>query len=55
MECGYLYGWIKKNVTIRKNLTKVVNPRDMAGNTEEEEKVLHKLLSLFITKSTYTR
>ena len=39
MECDYLYGWIKKkNGHICTNLTqKMVNSRDIAGNTEEEE------------------
>ena len=37
MDYDYLYGWIKKNGHIRKNLTqKMVNPRDIAGNAEEE-------------------
>ena len=34
-ECDYLYGWIK-NVTYTKILPKMVNPRDIAGNAEEE-------------------
>ena len=43
MECDFLYGWIKTNGHKRKNLTKKkkkekkVNPRDIAGITEEEE------------------
>ena len=40
MECDYVYGWIQKkkskNVTGKK-LTKMVNPRHIAVNTEEEE------------------
>ena len=41
-ECEYLYGWINKTVTCAKLSQKKVNPRDIAGNTEEEEaKVSH--------------
>ena len=36
-ECDYLYGWIKKTVTYAEMSPKMVNPRDKAGNTEEEE------------------
>ena len=35
-ECDYLYGWIKM-VTYTKISPKMVNPRDITGNTEEEE------------------
>ena len=31
-ECDCLYGWIKNMVTL-----KMVNPRDIAGDAEEEE------------------
>ena len=37
-ECDYLYVWILENGQIHKNLTKIVNPRDIAGNAEPEEK-----------------
>ena len=37
MECDYLYGWTKKTVTYAKISPKLVNPRDIAGNAEEEE------------------
>ena len=38
MECDYLNGWIKKKiVTYAKISHKMVNLRDTAGNTEEEE------------------
>ena len=37
MECDYLYGWNKK-VTQAKISPKMMNPRDVAGNAEEEEK-----------------
>ena len=33
MECDYLYDWIKKTVTYAKISPKMVNPRDIAGNT----------------------
>ena len=42
-ECDYLYGWIKKkNHTQKKNdhiknLIEMVNPRDIAGNAEEDD------------------
>ena len=36
-KCDYLYGWIKKTVTCTKISPKMVNPRDIAGNAEEEE------------------
>ena len=39
-ECDYLNGWIKKNkktITSAKITLKMVNPRDIAGNAEEEE------------------
>ena len=37
-ECDYLYGWIKKNerVTYAKISPKMVDPRDVALNAEEE-------------------
>ena len=35
-ECDYLNGWIKKR-SHTQNLIKMVNPRDIAGITEEEE------------------
>ena len=41
-ECDYLHGWIKKTVTHRdtkKSHQKMVNPRCIAGNAEEEELV----------------
>ena len=34
-ECDYLKGWIKSHK--QKSHPKMVNPRDTAGNTEEEE------------------
>ena len=37
MECDYLNGWIKKTVTYAKFSPKMVNLRDLPGNTEEEE------------------
>ena len=37
-ECDYLNGWIKKKtVRYTRFSPKMVNPRDKAGNTEEEE------------------
>ena len=36
-ERDYLYGWIKKTVTYAKISPKMVNPRDRAGNAEEED------------------
>ena len=38
-ECDNFYGWIKKMVTFTytKISPKMVNPRDLAGNAEEEE------------------
>ena len=39
-ECDYLYGWIKKTFTYQKISPKTVNPRDIAGNAEEEEEML---------------
>ena len=35
-ECDYLYGWIRKMVTYAKISSRMVNPRDIAGNAEEE-------------------
>ena len=50
-ECDYLYGWIQKTGHTPKNLTqKKVNPRDIAGNIEEEEKVIRTLFFLKIQK-----
>ena len=37
MECDNLYGWIKKTATYAKISSKMMNPRDVAGNTEEED------------------
>ena len=38
MECDYLYGWIKEKPRQYGQLSpKMVNPRDIAGNTEDEE------------------
>ena len=38
MVCDYLYGWIKqKRWHMQKSRQEMVNPRDLAGNTEEEE------------------
>ena len=34
MECDYLYGWIKKK-SHTQNHTKIVNLRDITGNTRE--------------------
>ena len=36
MECDYLYCWIKKTVTYAEISPRLVNPRDIAGNTEKE-------------------
>ena len=40
-ECDYRYGWMKKKKTKLVRYTKIslemVNPRDIAGNAEEEE------------------
>ena len=36
-ECDYLYGWIKKRSHMQKAHQKMVNPRDIAWNAEEEE------------------
>ena len=43
IECDCLYGWIKKTVTYAAVSPKMVNPRDIAGNTEEEEDEPFKL------------
>ena len=40
-ECDHLYAWIKKKqkpATYAKISPKMTNPRDIAGNAEEEEK-----------------
>ena len=38
MNCDYLNGWIKKKTSHkRKNLTQNSEPRDIAGNAEEED------------------
>ena len=37
MECDHLYGWIEKNDHIHTNLTKNGDPRNIAGNAEEED------------------
>ena len=37
MECDSLYGWINQAVKYTKISPKMVNPRDLAGNTEEKE------------------
>ena len=37
MECDYLCSWIKKWPHNGKNLTKMVNSKEKAGNVEEEE------------------
>ena len=34
-ECDYLNGWIKKRSHKQNISTKIVNPRDIAGNAEE--------------------
>ena len=36
MEWDYLYGWIRKQSSMQKS-PKMVDPKDIAGNTEEEE------------------
>ena len=50
-EGDYLYGWTTK-WSHTENLTKMVNPRDIAGNAEEEDKEdppsLSPPLSLFL-------
>ena len=48
-ECDYLYGWIekKKTITHEKISTKMVNPRDLAGNAKEEEESLRILTMPF--------
>ena len=48
MECDYLYGWIKKRSHTQKSLSKkVMKPRDLAGNEEEEKKfTTHTVASL---------
>ena len=38
MEWDYLNGWIQKGSYTKKNSTKMVNPVDIAGNTEEKER-----------------
>ena len=46
-ESDYLYSWIKrKQVTNAKILHKMVNPREKAGNTEEEESLKQKTGSI---------
>ena len=37
MEYGYLNGWIKNWSHTQNISTKIVNPRDLVGNAEEEE------------------
>ena len=39
--CDYLNGWIKETDTYAKISPKMVNPRDLAGDTEEEKKIVH--------------
>ena len=46
-ECDYLNGWIKKTVTYAKISPKMVNPRDIAGEREEEEEVCKPEFSVF--------
>ena len=36
-KCDYCYRWIKKQLHAQKISPKIVNPRHLAGNTEEEE------------------
>ena len=35
-ECDYLYGWIKNMVTYAKISPTIVNPRNIAGNEEDQ-------------------
>ena len=53
MECDYLYGHIHKKIS-----PKMVNPRDIAGNTEEEEVVTNLTLkgpSSLVVNLNFTR
>ena len=45
MECNYLYDWVTKTVTYTKIPPKMVNPKDIAGNAEEEAKMLDVCLT----------
>ena len=36
MECDDLYGWIEKRPYMQNSYQKKMNPRDIAGNEEEE-------------------
>ena len=45
-ECDYLCGWIKKWSHMQKSHQKMVNPTDIAWNSEEEEKKPMNLLKI---------
>ena len=47
-ECYYLSGWIKKNAAYAKIPPKMMNPRDTAVNTEEEEFIFVEVPVLFV-------
>ena len=55
-ECDYLSGWINENGHVHKNLTKNGEPRDIAGNAEEEAEEDRDINSFSTTwsKSKYT-
>ena len=48
-ECGYLCGWIIKRSHTPKSHQKMVNPIDLAGNTEEAEEEEEEEESLMMT------
>ena len=54
MECDYLNGWKKgqnqKRSHTQKISPKMVNPRDIAGNAEEEKDEREAILSDFQTE-----
>ena len=47
MECDYLYGWVEKRSYTLKSHPKMVNPKDIAWNAEEQ-KILSKSIKTFV-------
>ena len=47
-ECGYLYGWVKKQSHTQKSHPKMVNPRDLAGEHRRKRRILSLLLYTFV-------
>ena len=52
-EFDYLYGWIKKQSHTQKISPKMVNPRNTAGNAEEEEKMCVYASLIFVVVQLY--